>query len=76
MQMLDAVVGRKRLCNSMKRTLAVVKIWLISMLCFLYIIMRFELVFQCRAALIKLWLEDSFNTFILTKDFSCRMSMA
>ena len=68
MQMLDAVLVRNSLCNFVKRTLAVVKVWFLSMLCFLYIIIRFFLMFlECRVALIMLWLEDSFNTFILTQ---------
>ena len=69
MHILDAVLVHNSLCNFMKRTLAVVKVWFINMLCFLYIFLRFSLAFYCQAALIMLWLEDLFKTFILTKKF-------
>ena len=69
MHILDAVFVQNSLCNFLKRTLTMVKVWLINMLCFfLYMFKRFALVDECRVALIMLCLEDSFNTFILTEE--------
>ena len=63
MHILDAVLVHNSLCNFMKRTLALVKVCFINMLCFLYMFIRFSLVFDCQAALIMLWLEDLFQNF-------------
>ena len=37
MHILDAALVHKSLCNFMKRTLALVKVWFFNMLCVLYI---------------------------------------
>ena len=68
MHMLDAVLVDKSWCNSMKRTLATIKVWFINMLCLSYILISFWLVFYSRAVLIMLWHEDSFKPFIITED--------
>ena len=36
MHILDAVLVHKSLCNCMKRILALVKVWIINMLCFFF----------------------------------------
>ena len=41
MHILDAVLVHASLCNCMKRTLALFKVWFINMLCFLLICIRF-----------------------------------
>ena len=70
MYMLDAVLVDERLCNSMKRSLARVKIWFFNILCFFAQFHKFLMVFLSRVALTMLWLEDSFNIFILTRESS------
>ena len=68
MHILDAVLVHNSLCNCMKRTLALVNVWFINMLCF----NTFSLVFE--------WFSNAglhesccgsrifFNTFILTEE--------
>jgi hypothetical protein len=45
MHILDVVLVHESLCNFMKHTLALVKVWFINMLWFLYMFIRFSLVF-------------------------------
>ena len=42
MHILDVVLVHTRLCNFMTRTLALVKVWFVNMLCVLYMFIHFH----------------------------------
>ena len=62
MHMLDAVLVHQSLCNSVKRTLAVVTVWFINMVCVLYMFIRFCVVFSGQATNNLLWFKDELKT--------------